>query len=70
MKRILFLLVLFIYSMDMMAQQHDEKKQQLLQEIQRLFSAEEGVFAFAYKDLTTGDTIFLMSGKCFMPPAP
>jgi beta-lactamase class A len=65
MKRILFLLVLFIYSMDMMAQQHDEKKQQLLQEIQRLFSAEEGVFAFAYKDLTTGDTIFFNEREMF-----
>jgi beta-lactamase class A len=65
MKRILFLLVLFIYSMDMMAQQHDEKKQQLLQEIQRLFSAEEGVFAFAYKDLTSGDTIFFNEREMF-----
>lgn len=65
MKRILLLLVLSMYTMEIMAQQPDVKKQKLLQEVQQLFAAEEGVFAFAYKNLTTGDTVFWNEREMF-----
>jgi beta-lactamase class A len=47
------------------AQLKEQRKQQLIQEIQRLFASEEGVFALAFKDLGTGDTIYWNEKELF-----
>ena len=58
MKRLLILLLFGMSTMNIHAQLKEQRKQQLIQEIQRLFASEEGVFALAFKDLSTGDTIY------------
>jgi len=58
MKRLLILLLFGMSTMNIHAQLKEQRKQQLIQEIQRLFVSEEGVFALAYKDLRTGDTVY------------
>jgi len=65
MKRLLILLLFCMSITNIHAQRKEQRKQHLIQEIQRLFAAEEGVFALAFKDLNTGDTIYWNEKELF-----
>ena len=65
MKRLLILLLFGMSANNIHAQLKEQRKQQLIQEIQRLFASEEGVFAMAFKDLSTGDTIYWNEKELF-----
>lgn len=65
MKRLLILLLFGMSATNIHAQLKEQRKQQLIQEIQRLFASEEGVFAMAFKDLSTGDTIYWNEKELF-----
>ncbi len=65
MKKLLILLLFGMSATNIHAQLKEQRKQQLIQEIQRLFASEEGVFAMAFKDLRTGDTIYWNEKELF-----
>ncbi|NDA63969.1 MAG: serine hydrolase [Chitinophagia bacterium] len=65
MKRLLILLLFGMSANNIHAQLKEQRKQQLIQEIQLLFASEEGVFAMAFKDLGTGDTIYWNEKELF-----
>ena len=65
MKRLLILLLFGMNATNIHAQLKEQRKQQLIQEIQRLFASEEGVFSMAFKDLSTGDTIYWNEKELF-----
>jgi len=65
MKRLLILLLFGMSATNIHAQLKEQRKQQLIQEIQRLFASEEGVFSMAFKDLSTGDTIYWNEKELF-----
>ncbi|MEI6582520.1 MAG: serine hydrolase [Chitinophagia bacterium] len=65
MKRLLILLLFGMNATNIHAQLKEQRKQQIIQEIQRLFASEEGVFAMAFKDLGTGDTIYWNEKELF-----
>lgn len=65
MKRLLIILLFCMSTNNIHAQLKEQRKQQLIQEIQRLFGSEEGVFAMAFKDLSTGDTIYWNEKELF-----
>jgi beta-lactamase class A len=65
MKRLLILLLFGMNATNIHAQLKEQRKQQIIQEIQRLFASEEGVFAMAFKDLSTGDTIYWNEKELF-----
>jgi len=65
MKRLLIILLFGMCSTHIYAQRKEQRKQQLIRKIHQLFAAEEGVFALAFKDLSTGDTIYWNEKELF-----
>jgi beta-lactamase class A len=65
MKRLLIILLFGMCSTHIYAQRKEQRKQQLIKKIHHLFAAEEGVFALAFKDLSTGDTIYWNEKELF-----
>ena len=65
MKRLLIVLLFGMCSTHIYAQLKEQRKQQLIKKIHQLFAAEEGVFALAFKDLSTGDTIYWNEKELF-----
>jgi beta-lactamase class A len=65
MKRFGVFLLLFMQASQIMSQQRQQKKQRLMGEIQQLFAAEQGVFALAYKNLSSGDTLYWNEQELF-----
>jgi beta-lactamase class A len=65
MKRLGVFILLFMQASQILSQQRPEKKQVLMGEIQQLFAAEQGVFALAYKNLRSGDTLFWNERELF-----
>ena len=65
MKRFGVFILLFMQASQILSQQRPEKKQRLIGEIQQLFAAEQGVFALAYKNLSSGDTLYWNEQELF-----
>ncbi|MBI1692681.1 MAG: hypothetical protein FYV88_4040 [Bacteroidetes bacterium] len=65
MKRLGVFILLFMQASQILSQQRPEKKQVLMGEIQQLFAAEQGVFALAYKNLSSGDTLYWNEQELF-----
>jgi beta-lactamase class A len=65
MKRLGVFILLFMQASQILSQQRPEKKQRFMDEIQQLFAAEQGVFALAYKNLSTGDTLYWNERELF-----